>query len=42
MSTVHAVSTLFSEFFKEPLLNESAAAPARVTADSALKKEKQE
>lgn len=42
MSTVQAVSYLFSEFFKAPLLNESAAAPARVIADRALKKEKQE
>ena len=42
VSTVQAVSYLFSEFFKAPLLNESAAAPAGVIADRALKKEKQE
>lgn len=38
----NAVSYLFSEFFKAPFLKAPAAAPVRVTADRALKKEKQE
>lgn len=41
-STVQAVSYLLSEFFKAPLLDESAAAPARAIVDRALKKENQE
>lgn len=41
-STTQAVSHPFSEFFKAPLLDDSAAAPARVIADRALKKENQE
>lgn len=39
-STTQAVSHPFSEFFKAPLLDDSAAAPARVIADRALKKRK--
>ena len=34
--------TSFLNFFKAPLLDDSAAAPARMIADTALKKESQE
>lgn len=39
MSTVWAISYPFSEFFKVPLLDESAAAPAGVITDRALNKD---
>lgn len=40
MSTVQAVSYLFSGFLKAPLLNESATTLVRVIIDRALKKRK--
>lgn len=40
MSTVQAILYLFSEFFKVPLLGDSAAASALVITDRALKKGK--